>query len=168
VVVAPAVRLGYAAAEMSDQTLPPMKATSEGGSEGPRPARLVVVEGRATPPTLELDAAARPVHLGRADENDVVLASDRVSRHHVKVMWEDGHWLVVDAGSKNGTQVNGVTLEASRPVRLRDLDRIQICDHCVLFLAGESADARMRTIALDRSQVSAEAEEALRKFLPDL
>jgi hypothetical protein len=52
-----------------------------------------------------------PTRLGRLPDNDVVLNDKRVSRHHAEVVQRDGRWLVRDAGSTNGTAVNGKILK---------------------------------------------------------
>ncbi|HKE48354.1 MAG TPA: GAF domain-containing protein [Rhodanobacteraceae bacterium] len=46
--------------------------------------------------------------LGRAPENDRVLAHDSVSRRHARLFnGADGRWLIEDLGSKNGIRVDG-------------------------------------------------------------
>lgn len=46
-------------------------------------------------------------NIGRGDTNDVQFADKNVSSNHAAVFWEDGAWWLKDAGSKNGTYVNG-------------------------------------------------------------
>ncbi len=55
--------------------------------------------------------------VGRALDNDVVLDSGEVSRHHARFEYVDEQMRVVDLGSTNGTRVNGrpVTSEPIRP-----------------------------------------------------
>ena len=52
-----------------------------------------------------------PTRLGRLPDNDIVLNDKRVSRHHAEVIQRDGKWIVRDAGSTNGTAVNGKVLK---------------------------------------------------------
>lgn len=48
------------------------------------------------------------VTLGRAPENDYVLAHDSVSRRHARLgNSADGRWFIEDLGSKNGIRVDG-------------------------------------------------------------
>jgi hypothetical protein len=47
------------------------------------------------------------VNLGRAAENQVVLTSPYVSRHHAQLRVRHGRYVLFDLGSKGGTIVNG-------------------------------------------------------------
>ncbi len=48
-----------------------------------------------------------PTRVGRLADNDIVLDDKRVSRHHAEVLKQGERWMVRDAGSTNGTAVNG-------------------------------------------------------------
>lgn len=48
----------------------------------------------------------RRVLIGRGEDCDIKLTSDRVSRHHCEVLYKDGHFEVHDLGSTNGTYVD--------------------------------------------------------------
>lgn len=64
------------------------------------------------------------VRIGRAADAEVSLAghpSRVVSEEHAVVEFRDGWYLVSDAGSRNGTLVNGDPLTGPRPVRDGDL-----------------------------------------------
>jgi len=52
--------------------------------------------------------------LGRADENDIVLGGDLVSRKHAKLHVEGDALRVEDLGSRNGSRVNGIPFQGSR------------------------------------------------------
>lgn len=52
--------------------------------------------------------------IGRAAENDLVLADASVSNEHAQVLVEDGSYFLSDLGSTNGTFVNGEQLTAPR------------------------------------------------------
>lgn len=66
------------------------------------------------------------ITVGRADDNDIVLAERNVSRHHVRIRHEDGRFTVTPVSARYGLRVNGaVTAEAvvidfGEPVRLGD------------------------------------------------
>ena len=47
------------------------------------------------------------VLIGRGDDCDIKLVSDRVSRHHCEILYKDGHYELSDLGSTNGTYVDG-------------------------------------------------------------
>jgi ABC-type multidrug transport system fused ATPase/permease subunit len=61
--------------------------------------------------------------LGRAPGSDLVLDEGRVSREHAVITTEDGRAEVRDAGSRNGTKLNG---EPVTEAELHDGDRITI------------------------------------------
>lgn len=52
-------------------------------------------------------------YLGRADENDIVLGGDLVSRRHARLVLEGGHLRVEDLGSRNGSRLNGAPIQGS-------------------------------------------------------
>jgi class 3 adenylate cyclase len=52
-------------------------------------------------------------HLGRADENDIVLGGDLVSRRHARLVVEGDSLSIEDLGSRNGSRVNGSPLQGS-------------------------------------------------------
>jgi DNA-binding response OmpR family regulator len=68
---------------------------------------------------------AKPViTIGRAEDNDVVVDDRWVSRYHAQVRREQGHYVVVDQDSKNGTLVNGKRIAVPTP--LSDGDQLQV------------------------------------------
>ncbi len=62
--------------------------------------------------------------LGRAEDNDVVLADRRVSGVHLLFERIGPHWSVRDVGSRNGTIVNGERLLAERFLQSGDEIRV--------------------------------------------
>jgi DNA-binding CsgD family transcriptional regulator len=72
------------------------------------------------------------MRLGRAENNDVVLAGDmRVSRHHARIDLENDQWMIFDAHSTNGTTVNGQRITTHS---LRHGDRIRIGGATMVFV----------------------------------
>lgn len=69
----------------------------------PRPIRLSPLDGCDGAPFV----VTKRVRIGRATENDVVLADPTVSRQHAEIEPSVSRWLVIDKGSTNGTWVNG-------------------------------------------------------------
>jgi DNA-binding NtrC family response regulator len=52
--------------------------------------------------------SARLIHVGSAPDNDLVVDSPTVSRHHARLEFVGAGYLLRDLGSKNGTFVDGV------------------------------------------------------------
>src|SRR5581483_645054 len=50
--------------------------------------------------------------LGRANTNRIVLKDDLCSREHAEVYHAEGRWRLRDLGSRNGTRLNGATLDS--------------------------------------------------------
>ena len=49
--------------------------------------------------------------IGRALDNDVVIDSAEVSRHHARIEYRGPSFCIVDLGSTNGTSVNGSSIQ---------------------------------------------------------
>ncbi len=76
--------------------------------------------------------------IGRGPECDVVVPDRQVSRHHARVrLLAEGEYELEDLGSKNGTHVNGIALQA--PHKLIDGDVIQIALAAKLLYIGSEA-----------------------------
>ena len=72
---------------------------------GLEPASLIVIDPsghRTRVPLLTL-----PFRIGRQADNDFVVRDSRASRLHARILVEDGHYTIEDAGSRHGTFVNG-------------------------------------------------------------
>ncbi len=74
---------------------------------------LVLREGEVVE---RLDLGQRPIHIGRAPHNDLVLGDDKVSWRHLIVWVEGARVWARDLGSTNGTSVDGQPLEAAAPL----------------------------------------------------
>lgn len=59
--------------------------------------------------------------LGRADDNDIVLSGDLVSRRHARFVRSRDGLTVEDAGSRNGTKVNNTKIEARTRLQVGDI-----------------------------------------------
>jgi FHA domain-containing protein len=82
-------------------------------------------EAPPPPPLLALDwtGAREELLLGRHIACDVVLDHPSVSRRHARLSFRDGHWVLRDLDSTNGTRINGrhvvrCRLEAGDRLRL--------------------------------------------------
>src|SRR5213082_2480156 len=67
------------------------------------------------------------ITIGRQEGNTIRLTERNVSRHHARLVRQNGHVLVEDLGSANGIQINGQRIKAPMPVH--DGDLIQIGDY---------------------------------------
>jgi len=59
----------------------------------------------------------KTLSIGRASDNDLVLADEKVSRYHARVYKRSEHWYIVDLQSTHGTMVNNSWVES--PVKLK-------------------------------------------------
>jgi pSer/pThr/pTyr-binding forkhead associated (FHA) protein len=151
---------------MDDQTKP-LGATGH-SYQGPHWKEATEVETPAgfEPLRLVLQPAGpavvlrRPVNLvGRHSEADVRLIPPDVSRRHCRIVFEEGHWEVVDLQSLNGIYVNGYRV--SRAV-LHHTDRIRI-GGCTLEVDLPSVPAPR---AADASNPSAKVLRSIAQALP--
>ena len=73
----------------------------------------------------EVTVDGRPLSIGRAGDNDLVVPDSRVSRHHARIQARRGALVLHDLGSTNGSRVNGTRVQE---VVLGEGDRIEIGD----------------------------------------
>lgn len=67
-------------------------------------------------------------------ENDAVIRSPAVSRHHALITVRDGAYYVQDENSTNGTFINEELLAYHEPVKLSYSDRIRFADRSYRFV----------------------------------
>jgi ABC transport system ATP-binding/permease protein len=132
--VPPAARPGRPAAPPA----PPATVALPDASGGPsRQGRLSAVHRlpSARPPGPAAPAGAQDrIRIGRAEDNDVVVADLLVSRHHAELVSDGaGGWELVDLGSPNGTYVDGQRIRraALQPGRLVGIG------HALFHLEGD-------------------------------
>jgi len=93
-------------------------------------------------------SAGHLITIGRSDDNDVVVPDVSISRFHAFVKeGANGEWLMHDAGSTNGTTVNGHSAPQQgqgSPVQLKSGDDVRLGQVDLTFL---EADA-LRSFAL--------------------
>lgn len=78
------------------------------------------------------------VTIGRAPNNDVVLADRRVSKFHAYFRRVGRAWTISDANSTNGTKVDEIPVPAERSLMLRSGARIVLGGSVTLeFLEGD-------------------------------
>jgi pSer/pThr/pTyr-binding forkhead associated (FHA) protein len=62
--------------------------------------------------------------IGRNQDNDIVVNSNRVSRYHAEIVREDDDLKLIDKDSRNGVWLNGKKINESAVIRPGDLIRI--------------------------------------------
>src|SRR5262249_25533885 len=97
---------------------PPMQGPSVAAGN---PGRLVVLSSNFG--GREFVLAKPTMVIGRTDENDIVVNHRSISRHHAKVVLEQGRYCIVDLQSANGVRVNG---EEYGKVELRPGDVVDL------------------------------------------
>jgi pSer/pThr/pTyr-binding forkhead associated (FHA) protein len=83
--------------------------------------------------------------IGRSFESEVCIDNVAFSRTHAIITLEEGAYWLRDAGSLNGTSINGKKLSSREPVRLADKDRIEIGDFVFIFEAYRAAAQKSLT-----------------------
>ena len=102
-------------------------------------------------PTARLPLPAKVMRIGRAPDNDLVVADLGVTRRHAELRKSaSGRYQIIDLGSHNGTYVNGARVERAE---LSDDDIVSI-GHATFRLA----DGELREY-VDTGDVSFEARE---------
>ncbi len=101
--------------EFGTISLPPGKVAAHADHDH----RLFELKKRGKNPFADM------VTVGRAANNDVVIPSPCVSKFHAFFRARPGGWVIVDAGSSNGTHLDG-TLLRSATVHILDLARAPI------------------------------------------
>ncbi|MGO8997282.1 MAG: ATPase, T2SS/T4P/T4SS family [Polyangiaceae bacterium] len=79
------------------------------------------------------------INVGRVQGNDLMLPKGNVSKHHARLLFRDGRFIVTDLKSTNGTYVNGRKIAQATIVR--EGDKIYIGDFVLRLDAGNGADA---------------------------
>jgi hypothetical protein len=69
------------------------------------------------------------VRVGRANDNEIALDNQRVSRYHAQLRWVESTWLVYDLDSTNGTFVDGQRVAPAQPRVLRPRGQLRLGDH---------------------------------------
>jgi pSer/pThr/pTyr-binding forkhead associated (FHA) protein len=100
----------------------------------PRPRRAHVLEllkGAGAPVRVELKGER--LVLGRAENVDLVIDSEEVSRQHARFLRVDDEYQVEDLGSRNGVYLNGLKVHSAV---LREGDEVQFGDLVFAYREG--------------------------------
>ncbi|NJM57834.1 MAG: response regulator [Synechococcales cyanobacterium RU_4_20] len=122
------------------------------GGEAPKP------DVQPQEKIVKLEAAL--LTLGRASDNDVVLADKSTSRYHAQILRQSDGYAIQDIGSANGTYCNDELLLAHQPRPLRDADRLRLgsytwefCDR-PLSLLSLSRPTQLKILLVEDSKLN--------------
>jgi len=103
----------------------PAGAREDEGSlvDGKSIAMLTRAQGGEEPDRWEVTSL--PLRIGRSSSNDIVIKDASVSRHHARILLQNGRLLILDENSANGTFVNQ---KRTRLKKLHDGDEVQLGD----------------------------------------
>ncbi len=87
------------------------------------PTRRAALELRGPDGVRRLALEGAECRIGRADDNDVVLPDQLVSRHHAAIRRSGEEFVLVDLGSANGVRLNGQRVDSAS---LHDRDHILV------------------------------------------
>jgi pSer/pThr/pTyr-binding forkhead associated (FHA) protein len=117
---------------------PPAVVRQEGQYGAPaQPAVPPHVGRMATPCLVDANGSRHelrpraPTSLGRAIDNDIVVADASVSRHHATIMPQNGGFALRDLSSQNGTFIRGQRIDGSR--QLANGDEVRLGDAPFVF-----------------------------------
>jgi pilus assembly protein CpaF len=79
------------------------------------------------------------INVGRVQGNDLMLPKGNVSKHHARLLYRDGRFIVTDLKSTNGTYVNGRKI--SQATIVREGDKIYIGDFVLRLETGQPGQA---------------------------
>lgn len=95
---------------------------------------LVALSGELAGAEWRLDADE--LVIGRTDDNAIAIDHDSISRHHARLVRDNGAWKVVDLGSSNGIRIND---EYFSEATLRKGDHLELGEVRLRFVdAGET------------------------------
>jgi len=101
------------------------------------PGVPIVIKSSSTTLLLEEGRAAV---IGRDPAVDVPVSHNRVSRHHLRVIFDEGGWLLEDLGSANGTFHKGTVVT-----------RLQILENTVVNVGAKEGPAISLTLVMSTS-----------------
>ena len=100
-------------------------------------ARLVVQRGPY--PNQEYPLTETTMSIGRSPDNEIAIQDPEVSRRHAQIRFSGGLYQLEDAGSTNGSFVNGRRVQGS--VILQHGDTVQFGESILLTFEDDTAPA---------------------------
>ena len=80
------------------------------------------------------------VTIGRSRENHVFIPDQWLSRHHAEIRKKGAGFVVVDLGSKNGTQLNGARLSGEAPLEAGDV--VTLGEHVLTLSIADATEEK--------------------------
>src|SRR6516164_1201704 len=93
------------------------------------------------------------INVGRVQGNDLMLPKGNVSKHHARLLFRDGRFIVTDLKSTNGTYVNGRKIAQATIVR--EGDKIYIGDFVLRLETNGTGSASAPPPPMDPGQTAA-------------
>jgi hypothetical protein len=84
-------------------------------------------------------------YIGRINGNDMIMPDYAISKRHAIIDVEDGRYYIRDAGSTNGTKINGSRLAKKRSM-LKDKDVVGFARYEFTFLYPKSLYKMLREV----------------------
>ncbi len=81
--------------------------------------------------------------IGRGEDNDLILDHREVSRHHLRIRFQDDVFKIVDLESSNGTRLDGVLLVPQIPSPLRPGQIVEVGDFSLVLEKSEERGTRI-------------------------
>jgi len=78
------------------------------------------------------------IRVGRVRDNDIVLPKGNVSKHHCRLLLQNGQLTVEDLGSTNGTYVNGRKIGEATSISTSD--KVFVGDFAIRVTGGVRAN----------------------------
>ncbi len=78
------------------------------------------------------------IRIGRAKHNEIIITATGVSRFHCQIKRQDGDLIIEDLGSKNGTMIDGQTLNGPHVLNVGDV--VHVCDEKLVFHSGNHSE----------------------------
>lgn len=92
--------------------------------------------------------------IGRAEECNLRVNSDAISRKHCEILVTDSGVTVEDFGSKNGTYINGTKTEGAQPLSMGDQLRVGPLEFLVTVSQPATAVAAKSKASNDEDMIS--------------
>ncbi len=99
--------------------------------------------------TIEIDSSVTTI--GRSIESDIQIDNQGVSGNHARIIQEGNKLYAMDAGSTNGTFVNGKKIQR---VLVSNGDYIGICKHSLKVVSGDAGSDNDVSVRKDNSAAS--------------